>query len=112
MNINRAIAYSPPNQILRAGKQNILLSSCFVLFISLYIGIILPAHHHTDGQEHSSCSLCLAQHQPSVTEIAFTIPVNEIFVCNAPLTPEQRYLPSPSVSYQTRAPPSLFCSSI
>jgi hypothetical protein len=50
-----------------------LFSSLCALFLCLYVGAVLPLHHHDDGLEHSDCVLCLAQIQPVETAAIFFI---------------------------------------
>jgi hypothetical protein len=58
-------------------KRNIfsLTSPIFAIFLCFYLGVILPAHHHSDEQQHDDCMLCISQQQPLITEIVFTLPV-------------------------------------
>jgi hypothetical protein len=80
------------------------------LFLSLYLGLILPAHHHSDGQEHAGCTLCVSQHQPSIAEIAYSVQIIETFVSDVILTPSHTVAVACCHAYQTRAPPSFIRS--
>jgi len=75
------------------------------LFLCLYLGLILPAHHHSDGKTHDDCTLCVVQHQPVKAEAVFVPPaviVSETVV----LFPFVKFrAPSFVSAYRTRAPP-------
>jgi hypothetical protein len=91
--------------IRKTGLNRPLAVLC-ALFLSLYLGLILPAHHHSDGQEHDSCSFCVAQHQPSSVEAVFSVLPVESFVENVLLPCATKYSIPCTLDYQTRAPPS------
>jgi hypothetical protein len=82
-----------------------LLSSSCALFLCLYVGAVLPLHHHDDGLEHSDCVLCLAQIQPVETAaiffialfVAAWIELIDLFVVSN--------YPDIISSYHSRAPP-------
>lgn len=90
----------------KRGRLNIV-SLSIAVFISLYIGIILPAHHHSDGKSHDSCTLCIVQHQPAKINLIFTLPeiISDSIVIVFSVT-LSRFSSFVSV-YQTRAPPAL-----
>ena len=85
-------------------RRNRLLSVACTLFLSLYLCVLLPAHHHSDGQEHGDCSLCVAQHQPSIAECTFSMPAAAI-PSEAIQFSVQSCTPAIHTSYQTRGPP-------
>jgi hypothetical protein len=91
--------------IRKTGLNRPLAVAC-ALFLSLYLGLLLPAHHHSDGQPHDECSLCLAQHQPSSVEAVFSVSPVESIDENGLLMPATRYEIPCTPVYQTRAPPS------
>jgi hypothetical protein len=95
---------------LRKTRQSRFVVVLYSLFLSLYLGFVLPAHHHSDGQEHNNCSLCIVQHQPSLTEIAFSIPIAAPFLAEVVLVPDHHCILFCHKTYQTRAPPSLLCA--
>jgi hypothetical protein len=87
--------------------RNIRVLTVFsALFLSLYLGFLLPSHHHDDGQEHEDCSLCVAQVQPSLAEFTFSMPVPVVVTSEAVLQPACICKPSIVTGYQTRAPPA------
>jgi hypothetical protein len=86
-----------------------VVTAACTLFLSLYLCVLLPAHHHSDGQEHADCSLCVAQHQPSIAECTFSMPAAAIPSEVIPL-PVKFCMPAIHTSYQTRGPPSLLGS--
>jgi len=49
------------------------VSFLFTLFIGLYLGIVLPSHHHDDFKEHFDCSICIAQAQAIETVAVYAV---------------------------------------
>jgi hypothetical protein len=92
--------------IRKTGLKRSLAVVC-ALFLSLYLGTILPAHHHSDGQPHEECALCLVQHQPSSVEAVFSVLPVESLVENVLLISATKYEIPCALVYQTRAPPSI-----
>jgi|WetSurMetagenome_2_1015567.scaffolds.fasta_scaffold38360_2 hypothetical protein len=89
----------------KRGKLNIV-SLSIAVFISLYIGIILPTHHHSDGKYHDNCTLCVVQHQPAGINPVFTLPESisdSIIIESSAII--ARFSSFISV-YRSRAPPS------
>jgi hypothetical protein len=103
------MARSPEMFSIQQMRGNRLLTAVCTLFLSLYLCVLLPAHHHSDGQEHADCSLCVAQHQPSIAECTFSMPA-------AAIPSEAIHFSVQSCTlvvhtpYRTRAPPSLLSS--
>jgi hypothetical protein len=88
------------------GRFNLVSLSIAVL-LCFYIGIVLPFHHHSDGESHDSCALCIVQHQPVKSTPVFTLPeiISDSIVIVSSVT---LFRFSSLVSgYQTRAPPAL-----
>jgi hypothetical protein len=83
-----------------------LLSSSCALFLCLYVGAVLPLHHHDDGLEHSDCVLCLAQIQPVETAAIFFIALFvTAWTALIDISVVSTY-PNHVDSYQSRAPPA------
>jgi hypothetical protein len=90
----------------KRGKLNIVFLFIAV-FISLYIGIILPIHHHSDGKYHDSCTLCVVQHQPAKINPVFIPPeiISDSIIIESSAIIAR--LSSFVSVYQSRAPPAL-----
>jgi hypothetical protein len=52
-----------------------IFSVVAALFLSCYLGFILPEHHHEDGQDHPDCVVCVAQNQLSEVATVFCFAV-------------------------------------
>ena len=50
-----------PISFIRAINRNLFLKIFCSLFVFLFLGIALPAHHHNDGLDHDDCVLCVVQ---------------------------------------------------
>ncbi len=90
-----------------AKKTVYLFSSLCALFFCVYLGGILPLHHHDDGQEHDNCVLCIAQAAPLVVTGIFFIAVfvaawTELLVVSFSATCFRHH-----PCYRGRAPPTL-----
>jgi hypothetical protein len=59
--------------------------------------------------EHDGCSLCISQLQPSIAEIALSLPVGGTFVAEVIANSGHCYTRSSCEAYRTRAPPSCIC---
>jgi hypothetical protein len=90
-------------------EQSILKRTTPVLaiFICLYLGFILPLHHHSDGHDHDNCSLCIVQDQSSKSETVFTLNFFATIFNAVFLAVVVSRVFSPSPVYRTRAPPAL-----
>ena len=80
--------------------------------LSIYLGIVLPLHHHDDGDTHDECQLCAVQQQPTVAVAVVALPplvyshIETIAYCF-----HTHYSPACLPSYQTRAPPAFVSAS-
>ena len=91
--------------LIKLWNRNI--QAAIALLLCLYIGIVLPAHHHSDGKDHPRCLLCMVQSQPaeaatvSVPDLFFT-QVLEALPCFFQSIQDRGSF----VSFQIRAPPA------
>jgi hypothetical protein len=85
-------------------RLNIFSVACAV-FLSCYLGFILPLHHHADGTVHEDCAMCVVQNQPADVAIAFClISIAVAFSTTIPCQETAFSRISPLV-YLIRAPP-------
>jgi len=94
-----------PISNIRVINKNLSLKIFFSLFLCLFLGIALPAHHHSDGLEHGDCSFCVVQKSTPTVETVYSLPVVmgsfvELFQPSI-----QSYSPFILSAFQSRAPP-------
>jgi hypothetical protein len=95
-----------PISFIRAINRNLFLKIFCSLFVFLFLGVALPAHHHNDGLDHDDCVLCVVQKQAPATEVVFSLPiVTRIFV-ELTQPPIKFYNPCLISAFQSRAPPT------
>jgi hypothetical protein len=97
--------HNPPTTQIYALHKNLFLKIFCTLYILLFFGIALPAHHHSDGIEHGDCAFCIVQKQTPTTETAFPIPTIACIIIEAFEAPQNSYTPLSISSFQSRAPP-------
>jgi hypothetical protein len=95
-----------PFSLVQAMHKNLFLKVFCSFYICLFLGIALPAHHHSDGVDHDNCALCILQNQAPTTETVFSlacvvgIPV-ELFQ-----PPIKFHDPRLIFAFHSRAPPA------
>lgn len=92
---------------IQAIQENLFLKIFFLLYICLFLGIVLPAHHHSDGVDHDDCVFCTMQNHAPVAEAVFSLPMVTGSIVELPQLPEQYYIPGILSSFDSRAPPAL-----
>ncbi len=96
-----------PISLIQVIQKNLFLKIFFSLYICLFLGIVLPAHHHSDGMDHDDCAFCTMQNQAPVAEAVFSLPTVTGSIVELLQPPEQYYLPGILSSFDSRAPPAL-----
>ena len=78
---------------------------CFLLYLAILLGFVVPMHHHKDGMEHSDCVVCIISHQPIITPIIASvfIAILHIFI-KAPRFCKALHTRIPLI-FHSRAPP-------
>jgi hypothetical protein len=76
------------------------------LFLSCYLGFILPLHHHEDAQNHAECIVCVVQNQLSEAATFFYFAVFSLLVFTAVSREESLYYRECRSVYPARAPPA------
>ena len=78
---------------------------CFLLYMAILLGFVVPMHHHTDGMEHSDCVVCIISHQPVIAPIIASvfIAILRIFI-KAPRFYTTLHTRIP-LTFHSRAPP-------
>lgn len=87
-------------------KRMKFISVVGVLFLSCYIGFILPLHHHEDGQCHTDCVTCIAQSQLSDVVTVFCLAIFSVFIFAAVVRKETFFSRVFNAVYPARAPPA------
>ncbi len=98
--------YNRQISLIRAINKNLFLKIFCSLYIFLFLGIVLPAHHHDDGADHDNCAFCIAQNQAPTTETVFSLPIFSGVFVDLPQSTIQNYLPIIFSSFDIRAPPA------
>ena len=77
------------------------------LYLTLLFGVVVPAHHHDDGTEHSDCVLCIIAVQPIVTSTIVSL-VLLVFALVSTFLPRSEPVSSPFIRvFDSRAPPQI-----
>ena len=95
-----------PILLIQAIQKNLFLKIFFSLYICLFLGIVLPAHHHSDGADHDDCAFCTMQNQAPVAEAVFLLPLVTVCFVELLQLPERYYIPGILSSFDSRAPPA------
>jgi hypothetical protein len=96
-----------PISFIRAINRNLFLKIFCSLFVFLFLGVALPAHHHSDGLDHDDCVFCVVQKQAPTTEMVFSVPLVTQIIVELSQSPIQFYNPQLISTFQSRAPPVL-----
>jgi hypothetical protein len=100
MIIPLGLSFSP-----RKKFRHRLFPIAIALFLIAFFGYILPSHHHTDGKEHTECSLCKLQSLPIENPIAVCILLIVFLIIPIISLNYQFYSPIFRSTYSGRAPP-------
>ena len=73
-----------PISLIQVIQKNLFLKIFFSLYICLFLGIVLPAHHHSDGLDHDDCVFCTMQNNAPVAEAVFTLPTVADYIVELP----------------------------
>jgi hypothetical protein len=92
--------------IINAMHKNLFLKVFCSFYICLFLGIALPAHHHSDGLEHDDCAFCVVQKQASTTETVFSLPIVTRTIVELIQLPIKFCNPFLISAFQSRAPPA------
>lgn|GEM_PF-3128972 len=99
-----------PFSLVQAINKNLFLKIFCSLYIFLFLGIALPAHHHSDGVDHDDCIFCITQNQAPTTEMVFSVPLVTRIIVELSQPPIKFYDPQLISTFQSRAPPALTLS--
>ena len=94
-----------PILLIHSIHKNLLLKIVCSVYIFLFLGIALPAHHHSDGLDHGDCTFCVVQKQAPVAETAFSLPTVADIIVEAFQSPIKVYDPRFISAFHSRAPP-------
>jgi hypothetical protein len=94
---------SPISFIFR--KRMKIFSVVCAIFLSCYLGFLLPLHHHADGFVHEGCAICAVQGQPTDVAIVFCLIIFAVALSSTALFYKTAFFRISPPVYLTRAPP-------
>lgn len=97
---------SKPIFLVQSGQENLFVKIFLSLYICFFLGIALPAHHHSDGVDHDDCAFCTMQNHAPVAETVFSLPTVTESIAELPRPVVQSCIPGILSSFDSRAPPA------
>jgi hypothetical protein len=98
------MASNKPISVIRTIIGNLPLKIFWSIFLCLFLGVALPAHHHDDGLNHSDCAFCVVQKSTPPVEGMWSLPVVFDIVTELTQPPLQRCYPILVLAFNSRAP--------
>ena len=76
------------------------------VYLTLFIALVVPLHHHDDCGQHDDCAICAVAHQPFVLNASIVIVVS-LVCCFVTILPLLQSFKKDTTHLYLRSPPAL-----